>query len=188
MKTTLVTVVALAVAFMAGPSFAAELIADGGDPLTAMDVGEVTITNDATNLIVTMTIDTGDWEFVESHVHAADTAADIPQTKNGNAKPGKFDYSELDPEANIVSPTQHVYTIPLAAIGDGVAPGDSIVVAVHAAIEYVEVVGVPDDAAGLLLEDPPDILHEETAWGDGPEIGPGRDWAMYINYTIPIPD
>ena len=80
MKRTLLTVIALAL--MAGPALAVDLIADGGDPLTPiMDVGEVTITNDATNLIVTITIDTGDWEFVESHVHAAEAVEDIPQAK-----------------------------------------------------------------------------------------------------------
>jgi hypothetical protein len=108
--------------------------------------------------------------------------AAIPQTKKGNARPGQFDYCDLDPEATSVTPTEHVYTIPLADIG--VELGDAIVVAVHTAIEYVEIVGEPDD----IDDSEPDILHEETAWGQGPEISEGRDWAMYIEFTIPDPD
>jgi len=179
MKKTLLILVAVAVVQMAGPASAVELIADGGDPLTALDVGEVTVTNDATNLIVTITIDTGDWEFLESHVHVAEAVGDIPQTKNGNAKPGKFDYDESD--ATTADPTEHVYTIPLADIGDGVVPGDDIVVAVHTSIGYVDDNGTPDDPLD-------DIEYEETAWGEGPEIADGRDWAMYIEYNIGLPD
>ncbi len=183
MRKTLLILITLAVVQITSPASAVELIADGGDPLTAMDVGEVTVANDGTNLIVTITIDTGDWQLAESHVHAATALADIPQTKKGNARPGKFDYCDMDPEASVDSPTQHTYTIPLADIGDGVAAGsgDSIVVAVHTAIEYVEIVEVPG-------AEPIEILHEESAWGEGPEISDGRDWAMYIDYVLEMPD
>ena len=174
----LLSIIVLAVALTAGTASAAELIADGGDGV-GIDVGEVTITNDATNLIVTITIDTGAWELVKSHVHVAEEVADIPQTGNGNAKPGKFDYCDQDPEADIVSSTEHVYTIPLADIG--VDLGDPIVVAVHANIEYTDDNGTPGDPSD-------DILYEKSAWGEGDEISDGRDWAMYIGYTIPDPD
>jgi len=114
MKKRLLTVIALAVALTTGTALAAELIADGGDPLTAIDVGAVTIANDGLgNLVVTFTIDTGEWEFVETHLHIAEDPADIPQTGNGNPKVGKFDYNQDDA---VVTPTQHTYTIPLSAI------------------------------------------------------------------------
>jgi len=183
MKKTLLILIVLAVVQITGTASAVELIAGGGNPLKAMDVGEVTITNDATNLIVTIVVDTGPWQLAESHVHLAEAVEDIPQTKKGNARPGKFDYCETDPQATFVSPTQHVYTIPLSDIGDGVASGsgDAIVVAVHTAIEYVEIVEVPG-------AEPEEILHEETAWGQGEEISEGADWAMYIDYVLAMPD
>jgi len=62
------------------------------------------------------------------------------------------------------------------------AAGQSVVIAVHAAIEYVEVVGVPDDSLGRPLDDPADILYEETGWGAGTDFD-GKNWAMYIEGT-----
>ena len=177
MKKTLLAIIALAL--IAGTASAVDLIADGGDPLTAIDVGEVTVTNDGTDLTVIFTIDTGDWKFVETHLHVATDAADIPQTKKHNPKPGKFDYNQSDAAIN-VDATEHVYTIPLADIGVGL--GDDIVIAAHAAIEYVQVVGLPDDEDP---EDPPadpDILYEESAWGEGHEFADDRNWAMYFEY------
>jgi hypothetical protein len=122
---------------------------------------------------VTFTVDLDPWGLWETHLHIGEVVADIPQTKNGNARPGKFDYDDSDAAT---SPTEHVYTIALADLGLEV--GDPIVVAAHASIAYVDDNGTPG-----YFED--DLLYEETAWGEGPEIADGRDWAMYIEVDVP---
>jgi len=171
MKKTLLTVVALAWLTLSAPAWAdisVDLIADGGE--IGFDAGDVDISYDGANIIVTVT-SAAPWLLAETHVHVAASAALVPQ-KNGNPIPGKFDYDQED--ATTVTATEHVYTIPYVLVD-----GDSVVIAVHAAIEWLEIVGVPDDDPERPLDDPADILHEETGWGDGTDFL-GKNWGMYI--------
>ena len=173
MKKTVLAIAALGWLTLSAPAWAditVDLIADGGE--IGFDAGDVVISSDGTNITVTIT-SAAPWLLAETHVHVAATAADVPQ-KNGNPTPGKFDYDEESAEAEIVSATEHVYTIPYA-----LADGDSVVIAVHAAIEWLEVVGVPDDSIDRPLDDPADILHEETGWGNGTDFL-GKNWGMFI--------
>lgn len=65
-----------------------------------MDVGDVTITNDATNLYVAFAIVDDDpvaypnWRMVETHLGVAPSLAGIPQNKNGNPRVGAFTLGE----------------------------------------------------------------------------------------------
>ncbi|MFO7650860.1 MAG: hypothetical protein R6X13_05920 [bacterium] len=132
-----------------------------------IDVGSVTVSNDATNLYVTFAT-TGDWMLSETHVHVAGSLAEIPQ-KNGNPIPGQFDYGmSHDPMVMTYS-----YTIPL----NGWTPGMELYVAAHAVVNRVDEYG--------------NVLQSETGWGEGPGF-PGRNWAMYLRYTVqdcdPNPD
>jgi len=81
-----------------------------------INVGNVTITNDGSNLYVKLNV-ASPWVLVESHVAVAQTADGIPQ-KNGNPIPGQFAYSESNGK----------YVIPL----DGLT--GKIVIAVHAVV------------------------------------------------------
>ncbi len=79
-----------------------DLIAGNGSG-EGIDVGNVTVTNNATHIVVEFTT-TEDWCMTETHLHIApqgdvETPAEgIPQTKKGNPIPGKFDYStDYDP-------------------------------------------------------------------------------------------
>jgi hypothetical protein len=88
------------------------LIAGGGNPDSAMNVGEVQLWNDADNLYVTY-VTTGGWCIIETHLHVAGDVANIPQ-KNGNPIPGKFDYKsayDLEPCVDETAP----YVVPLAS-------------------------------------------------------------------------
>ena len=149
-----------------------ELIAGGGSPKSAMDVGNVTFGDDGTDLTITYNIDTGDCEFVETNLHVATEPADFPQSKKGNPKVGRFDYSD-PPEDPFTSQT---YTIPLEDIlGSSPDSGENtLYIAAHAVIEC------PDG------ED----TYRETAWGEGTEFNPGkkRSWAMYFTHTVTIPE
>ena len=141
------------------------LTADGGDEMTAFKVGEIEVTNDEYNLYVTFSIThEDDWAITETHLHVANESEDIPQTKKGNPKVGKFEYSNS---------TYHEYTIP---IPEGCNEGDNVTIAAHAAVQlFVEY-------DPIAMED---IFRYESAWGEGDEFNEGRNWAMFITYTIP---
>jgi Ca-activated chloride channel family protein len=140
----------------------ANLIADGGDEY--LDVGDVTIWQDATNVYVKY-VTTGGWEMTETHLHVDDAVADIPQNKKGNPKIGKFDYS------NVHSPavTEYTYTIPWS-----LSSGDILYIAAHAVVR--KETGQDDEGNP--------IYREETAWGEGTGFN-GNSWAMYIKYEDP---
>ncbi len=179
MKKSMLAVAVFGLLTLSAPAWAditVDLIADGGD--VGFDAGDVVVSYDGANIVVTITADQSvdPWVLAETHVHVAATAADVPQ-KNGNPTPGKFAYNQDSAEAEAVSATQHVYTIPYALVA-----GQSVVIAVHAAIEWLEIVGVPDDSVDRPLDDPADILHEETGWGNGTDFD-GKNWAMYIEGT-----
>jgi hypothetical protein len=84
MKKIMIALVALAILLMTGTASALtkDLIADGGSPATEVIVGTVDISNDGTNLTVTITITDLDWILVSTKVDARDAVADIPQNKN----------------------------------------------------------------------------------------------------------
>ena len=173
---------------LAVPSAQAEtvvnLIADVRD--TQEEVGEVSISNDTDNLYVTFTIDSGEWQMTETHIGIE---GGIITNRSGNPKVGKFTLGE-DGEPGGVdhdpAVRTYTYTIPLSALG---SPGDGAVIdiAAHTAIEYVQVIDADDGYPDLPLVD--DILHEETAWGEGVPFNDNskKNWAMSIEYTVVIP-
>jgi len=174
---------------LAVPSAQAEtvvnLIADGRD--TQEEVGEVSISNDADNLYVTFTIDSGAWEMTETHLGID---GGIIKNRSGNPKVGKFTLGAGGEPGGVdhdPAVTTHTYTIPLTALGSP-ANGDVIDIAAHTAIEYVEVIDADDGYPDQPLVD--DILHEETAWGEGEPFNANskKNWAMFIEYTVVIPE
>ena len=193
MKKTLIAALAFVVLMMTGTASAlttVDLIADGGDALTYVDVGKVEVEIDGPNLVVTFTLedplltdpDLVDWKFVETHLHVAAAPEEIPQTKKGNARPGQFDYDDGDAAT---SNTVHIYIIPLDILDDG----DTITVAAHAAIEYVEIVGELDEIPLPVDELEEDVVHDPSAWGgtwnDGTgevdtQLNDGRSWDSYF--------
>ena len=89
-----------------------ELIADGGDPISEIDVGEVQVWNDEVFLYVTYIIDEPGWVITQTHLHVADALEDIPAVAHGkNAGspiPGLFDYIGYHDGV-----TEVTYTIPI---------------------------------------------------------------------------
>ena len=101
-----------------------------------IDVGDVNVWNDDTNLYVQYVLD-DPWVMTESHLHVATSMESIPQTQpnkkglgGGNPIPGHFDYS--DPHGPV---TEYTYIIDL---GDWV-PCTDLVIAAHA--EVIKVIG-----------------------------------------------
>lgn len=111
---TVAVLIASMVAFMR-PAYAdpdmviKDLIAGGGNPASAIDVGDITVWNDLDNLYVKYDITEEDWYLTETHLAVATDLDEIPQTKKGNPIPGQFEYSTIhDPPV-----TEYTYTIPL---------------------------------------------------------------------------
>lgn len=101
----------------------------------------------------------------ETHVHVADTLADVPHN-NGGPIPGKFDYKKV----HGCSTPETTYAIPLSAGGWKI--GDRVVILAHATV------GQPSDP-----------YWNETGWGI--QCGdfatwsyPGKNWAAYMSYPI----
>ncbi|MCK4412380.1 MAG: hypothetical protein KAY32_02430 [Candidatus Eisenbacteria sp.] len=127
-----------------------------------IDAGSVTISNDADYLSIEIVTANG-WYLTESHAAVARTLETLPQTGSGNPKVGHFDLAtEHDPPV-----TSFTYEISIADYG--YLLGDTLVLAVHAAVERME------EGSG--------VVQEETAWAEGPGF-PGSSWATYLHYTI----
>jgi len=121
-------------------------------------VGNVSVWNDDDTLYVRY-LTTGDWVINESHLAVEEDEADIPQTGNGNPKPGKFAYS------NETATGDYTYKIPKTWDVD-----TNVSIAAHAEVVVLNETGA--------------VIQEETAWGEGDQFNVGRNWAMYFNYTI----
>ena len=147
-----------------------DLIADGGNEETAFKVGEFEVTNDEEYLYVTYRImHEDDWVIAETHLQVAEEVGDIPQTKKGNPKVGKFDNStDYDP-----CETEVEYTIPIPTNTDGTTVG-TVIIAAHAAVQLSE--GFDPDTGY-------EIFRYESTWVNGYDFL-GNNWAMYFTYEI----
>lgn len=162
-----------------------DLIAGNGNG-EGIDVGNVTVTNNATHIVVEFTT-TEDWCMTETHLHIApqgdvETPAEgIPQTKKGNPIPGKFDYSTDSTDHDCTNQVKYTLSIPLSNDCD---LGDDVVIAAHAAVQepILDEFGEP-----VLDEFLNPTFRYETAWGNGEDFE-GKNWAMYFTYTIEEPE
>ena len=140
----------------------ANLIADGGDEY--IDVGDVIIWQDADYLYVQY-VTTDGWSMTETHLAVDDVFADIPHTKKGNPKIGKFEFS-----GDHSPPTQEVlYTIDWDWASDAL-----LYIAAHAVVQK--------DMSLIECAEPDWRI--ETAWGEGEDFG-GASWAMVMEYEDP---
>lgn len=102
----------------------------------SMDVGEVCVSDDGSDVTVEYTTDDG-WQLVETHLHVADEEAGIPQNRQGNPQIGHFTHSDPHAWTDVYS-----YTFPLPESEDG-----QWAVAAHAVVEKVDT-SVELEAAG----------------------------------------
>jgi hypothetical protein len=161
----LAAVMALGIAFPVsanGSSGPWDLIADGRD--TAEDVGDLTVSSDGTQLVVTYTM-TGDWEMMETHLYVGTT----PPSKSA---PGKFPYKH---EA-LADPTSDIYAFTYSDMGW--SSGDAVYIAAQAQLRKP----IGTDAYGN------PIYAYETAWAQGAQpIPPGKNWATYFAEVLAAP-
>ncbi|MEN8223777.1 MAG: hypothetical protein ABFS05_00320 [Bacteroidota bacterium] len=117
-----------------------------------LDVGDVSVIDDGTNIYVTYEIFEPGWGMTQSHLHIADELSGIPQTPKGNPKIGKFDYQQ---EHNMVQ--KYTYIVP-----NSWPAGTEVVIAAHAVVEYdymSAAAGALPGAAGLFLEYPSHVSY-----------------------------
>jgi len=119
-----------------------------------VDVGTLTVVVDGDNLVITYAI-TSPWVLGDTHLYVGTVAP----TKSA---PGRFPYGPEDAVAG-------VYTIPLADFGGAT----TLYIAAQAEVTN------PDEIDPITL-----LPREETAWADGEEIRPGKNWAMYFEFEV----
>lgn len=141
--------------------FVTDLIAGGGNPKSAIDVGDVSIWNDMDYLYVKYQTD-DPWCITETHLHVALTPESIPQ-KKGNPIPGHFTYNdEWDPCI-----PEYTYTIPLPVV-----PGTNVSIAAHAVVQRLIGYEPPtmEEFSGALPETV--TMSVEYPYGGGPAYFP----------------
>jgi hypothetical protein len=122
-------------------------------------VGDVTIANDSANLYITIVPASGVC-VRQDHLAVASSGSQLPQTRSGNAVPGKFPYGR----SFTTCPASDTYTVPLASVA-GYVPGASVYVAVHAEVSR------------------PGSTQRTTAWATG--VGfPGANWSSFVSAKL----
>jgi len=154
-----------------------------------IDVGTLTVEVVGTDLVVTYTIPDDsvlgypEWELLETHLYVGYTnpAEDL------NSAPGQFPYGEeLDPAVFTVT-----YTIPISEIESYELKGgkkwvvkDVALVGVIYIAAQAEIGMVDGDGEPIFYPDTEDQI-KETAWAFGEDkIRPGKNWAMYFEFTV----
>lgn len=137
-------------------------------------IGSVTVTSNATYLYVTYHLDAG-WCMTASHFAVATTYAKLPQTKTGNAIPGKFPYgASYDPCA-----TGDVELDPILLTGiNAYTPGIALFFAAHAAVNKIETRSVLPTVTWMRSTEP--------ATANYP--GYGAQWVKANAFAIPLTD
>ena len=139
-------------------------------------VGNVHISHDSSwNRYMYITYMTsGGWEITETHLAVASSFNDIPQTKSGNPKIGKFPYSSHhDPAVTSVT-----YVIDLE---DYIKPDSS---GKYLGTLYIAAHSVVQKLMGYDSHGNP-IYAEETGWADTySQPFPGNSWALWFSIVL----
>ena len=138
--------------------YTTDLIAGGGNPKSAIDVGEVTVSSDGETLEATYSVDVEGWEITETHLDIECAMEDIPQ-KNGNPIPGKFEFSN-DFEPGV---TEHTVTVNL----DGLCCTDPVIAA-HAVVQKETLITSSPYYADFVVN------YSQGLKKDGNPVRPGR--------------
>lgn len=115
---------------------------------------------------VTVTYTTvGFWELTEAHVWVGTDRAEMPQTRTGNPKIGKFPYQSGD----ITGSSSYTFYVPLRLSEAACDTAPDYVIAAHAALRKSNGDGT---------------YQTETGWGDGEPIVDKGSWATFFTVDI----
>ena len=128
-----------------------------------IDAGHALAYNTTTDLKIVL-LPNPEWNIIESNVSVHIFASQIPQTKSGNPKTGKFEWGTK------TVPPGYTYSIPLSSIDGGVSSGQELCIAVH-----------------VVLQNKHNCEYTETGWagcGENMFDFGGNNWAVYFKYTL----
>lgn len=124
-----------------------------------INVGTVTVWNDAVNVYVAYQLD-GDYKLTQTHLFAG-TCGTMPVNNSGNPQIGRFPFKQT----HGAGVSLYVYTIPRSSL-----PIGCLCIAAHAAIVAYNSTGT--------------IVFSQTGWGQGSQVTGGGSWAMQFGYCI----
>lgn len=135
------------------------------------DAGNVCVeVNDDILLVVYTT--TGGWELEEAHLWIGADLSEMPRTRKGNPKVGRFPYHSHD----ITGQQIYIFSIPLTEIGGDnyydTLCDQTYLAAAHASVR------IPDGNGGY---------RTESAWAKGTRIvsqARKRNWGMYFDFQF----
>lgn len=135
-----------------------------------IDAGDVCVEVVNGDLCVTYTT-SGDWELDEYHLWVGTNTDDMPQTKKGSPKLGKFPYTATNLGGGASPVTSVTVCVSADELGLGeLCDTDNLKVVAHAVVEK--------DTDG---DGEPDA--EETAYADGDDLD-GSSWATVMNVSL----
>jgi hypothetical protein len=156
-----------------------DLIAGGGNPASAIDVGDVIVWNGFGYIYVKYVITEEGWYLTETHLAVAKELSGIPQTKKGNPIPGQFQYSTIhDPPV-----TEYTYTIPLTWDVD-----TTLYIAAHAKVVHITHVctTIVSDTDVLWSSNGVNWQNTYACWVHPSWANiPGATWVWIEEYTRP---
>jgi hypothetical protein len=137
-----------------------------------INVGMVTVNNDADNMYVTYTLTYPGATFGTLHMWAGNNLLNVPANNNGTPVPGQFCSALGGACYDATGLTTHTFTIPFSDlnIADATATcGSTLYVVTHAEV--------------TMDSNNDGTMDHETAFG-GPTPGEGQRWWFYGSYTV----
>jgi len=150
-----------------GDKYCTTLIAGGGNPKSAIDVGQVCVEKVDGYLRIIYLTRPG-WCMTETHLHVADSPDGIPQTAKNNPIPGQFDYSTMNQCTRGVK-----HMVPFVA--------DPTYIAAHAVVCMCDCAKICAYTECDCSETCECSDNCETAWGAGIRFN-DKNWATYFMY------
>jgi hypothetical protein len=147
--------------------FVTDLIAGGGNPASEMNVGNISVWNDADYIYVQFNT-YGDCYLTETHLAVGTMLDDIPQTKKGNPIPGQFEYFN---ESHDAFETSYTYMIPL-----DLDPDEEIFIAAHAVVCCTDWEPGPELVVNGDFESP--VVDTPQLWENYSSGTDGLGWAV----------
>jgi hypothetical protein len=135
-------------------------------------VGNVTVTNDATNLYITYKLTEPCWEFGTLHVWVGSDPTNVPATRGGTPIPGQFCQQAgaggacYTPQSSGL--TEYTFTIPFTQLG--IQDVTKVCLSTLYVFTHAEVKNTCNNS-------------EETAWG-GDQPGTGPRWYFFGKYSV----